>query len=118
MSERQEIAADVAEKLFEAELAIDQALSTTAELVSLLPNARLRARLAASVGQPALEGAAGAVTALSEARRSIVVTHEELAAAHRRIGLGRFASGPGLEKPEEGNPLNTGFRAVEGGRAA
>ncbi|MDO1560097.1 hypothetical protein Q0812_11730 [Brevundimonas sp. 2R-24] len=118
MSERHEIAADVAEKLFEAELAIDQALSKTAELASLLPRARLRARLAACVGQPAFDGAAGAINSLSEARRSIVVTHEELAAAHRRIGLGRFASGPGLEKPEDGIPAKTGFQAVEGGKAA
>lgn len=118
MSERQEIAADVAAALFEAELAIDQALSKTAELISILPTARLRARLAATVGQSAVDGAAGAVTALSQARRSIVTTHEELAAAHRRIGLGRFASGPGLEKPDEGTPLKTGFQALEGGRAA
>lgn len=118
MLERRQAAGEVAQKLFEAELAIDQALTKTAELVGILPAARLKANLAATIGQPAVDGATGAVAALSQARRSIVVTHEELAAAHRRIGLGRFASGSGLEKPEDEVPQPTGIRALPGGRAA
>lgn len=118
MSDRHMVAAEVADKLFEAEQAIDEALTKTAALMGCLPAARLRARLAATVGQSALDGAVSTASLLSEARRALVTTHEELASTHRRIGLGRFASGPGLEKPDEGNPLRTGFLTVEGDKAA
>ena len=116
MLERREAAAKVAEKLFKAEAAIDAALARTAELVSALPSVRRRTRLAATIGQAAVEGAAKTVVALSEARASIVLTHDELAGAHRRIGLGRFAAGPIQEKGEDGIEPNSGVRVIEGGR--
>ena len=116
MLERREAAARVAEKLFRAEAAIDTALARTAELVSALPLMRLRTRLAATVGQSAVEGAAMTVAALSQARASIVATHDELAGAHRRIGLGRFAAGPIQEKEEDATTPTTGVRVIDGGR--
>lgn len=116
MLERRNAAAEVAQKLFEAEAAIDAALARTAELVGALPTMRLQTRLAATVGQSAVEGAARTVAALSEARASIVLTHDELAGAHRRLGLGRFAAGP-IQEKDEPAAATTGVRAIAGGRS-
>src|SRR5690606_8715474 len=99
MHDRRHLAAEVADRLFRAEFAIDTALVRAAELVGALPAARRRGRIAATVGQPAIDGAAEAVAALGRARAALVAAHDELASTHRRLGLGRFASGPAHEKP-------------------
>lgn len=101
MHDRRDLAAEVAATLFRAELAVDAALRRTAALAGALPAARRRGRIAATVGQPAIDGAAEAVVALTRARAALVAAHEDLAAVHRRLGLGVFASGPIHDKPDE-----------------
>ena len=101
MHDRYDLAAEVADTLYRAEFAVDGALSRTAALLGALPAARRRGRLAATVGQPAIDGAAEAVAALARARAALAAAHEDLAAVHRRLGLGTFASGPWHDKPPE-----------------
>ena len=105
MLERQDAAAEVAEKLFAAEAAIDAAVSATAELLGELPRARKRAGLAATVGQPVIENAAAALLALTNARAEVVSMHEALATIHRRAGWGSFAIGPMNEKDDQPPPV-------------
>lgn len=79
MTERLEIARNVAEQLLAAETAIDAALACAAGLVGTMPVARQQARLSAAVGQPAIEHVVASISMLSEARRFMVEAHKELA---------------------------------------
>jgi uncharacterized protein YPO0396 len=96
--ERHAAAIKVAESLFAAEDAIDEAVARVAELSSTLATARMEARLSAVVGQDAFDGAASALAALSRARRDIVETHNSLSDAKVQIGL-RVMSVGELGKP-------------------
>ncbi len=73
--------------------AIDIALTRAAELNAAMPRARTEARLPAMIGQSAFDRAAEAFSALVEARRRIVATHESLDEARLQIGLKEVASG-------------------------
>lgn len=84
---RQEVAQKVADRLFAVESAIDTALTRAAELNAAMPMARTEARLPAMIGQSAFDRAAEAFTALVEARRRIVETHESLDQARVHMGL-------------------------------
>ena len=95
---RQEVAQKVADRLFAVESAIDLALTRAAELNAAMPQARTEARLPAMVGQTALDRAAEAFTALVEARRRIVATHESLDEARLQIGLNPVATGDTVPK--------------------
>lgn len=97
----------LAVRLYAAESAIDQALIETATLAAALPAARAEAWLSAVTGQRALAGAAGAVSALSEARAQIVQTHNVLTALARKLGLDALAVGP-LDKPGDAPPIGGG----------
>ena len=96
---RLEIARQVADQLLAAEAAIDAALVSTADLASLMPTARQKASLSTLVGQGALEHAIEAITALGNARRSIIETHKELAIAQEEIGLAEYSMGGLVDKP-------------------
>lgn len=97
----------LAARLYAAESAIDQALIETANLAAALPAARAEAWLSAVSGQSAFAGAAGAVSALSEARAHIVQTHKTLTALARKLGLETLAVGP-VDKPGDGKPIGGG----------
>lgn len=97
---RLEIARQVADQLFAAESAIDTALAQTATLAGLMPAIRADARLSALMGQGAIERAIEAISALGQARRSIVETHKQLTITQKQIGLGAVSFGDGAEKPE------------------
>lgn len=97
----------VAARLHAAEIAIDAALSETAQLAALLPAARAEAYLSAVSGQKAFSGTAASIRALAEARSHIVDTHNALAALARRMGLETVAVGI-LDKPEDGPPVGGG----------
>jgi len=100
LKERRMVAEQVAGALFEAEAAIDVALSKTAHLTGVMPALRKAAGASALIGQDALERASQAIMALAEARRAIVETHKELSTVQGQIGLGAVALGdPGGEKP-------------------
>lgn len=98
--QRLEIARQVADQLFAAEAAIDTALAQTATLTGLMPAVRADARLSALMGQGALERAIEAVSALGQARRSIVEAHKELSITQKQMGLGTVNFGGLVDKPE------------------
>ena len=93
LKERRLAAEQVAGALFEAEAAIDAALSKTAQLTGAMPSLRKMAGASALIGQDALERASEAIMALAEARRAIVETHRELELAKTQIGLGAVMYG-------------------------
>ena len=101
LKERRMVAEQVAGALFEAEAAIDAALSKTAQLTGIMPSLRKRAGASALIGQDALERATQAIMALAEARRAIVETHKELSVVQGQIGLGavRLEGDDGTSKP-------------------
>lgn len=104
---RASVGEGVAARLFAAEAAIDSALKEAAGLLALLPEARAQAYLSAVSGQRAFTGAAGAVSALTEARARLVDTHGVLAALARKMGLDTLAVGP-LDKPDDEPPIGGG----------
>jgi len=88
LKERRLVAEQVAGALFEAEAAIDAAISKTAHLTGVMPSLRRQAGASALIGQDAVERASEAIMALTEARRAIVETHKELSIVQGQIGLG------------------------------
>ena len=100
LKERRLAAEQVATALFEAEIAIDMALTKTAQLTGVMPSLRKMAGASALIGQDAVERASEAIMALAEARRAIVETHKELSVVQGQIGLGAVTlSGEPGEKP-------------------
>jgi hypothetical protein len=77
----------VATKLRSAEHSIDAALIEASELVAELLRARTQLGLGANVGDAALTKLTAAMTALSEARTSMVAGHAELAEVQLRLGI-------------------------------
>ncbi|MDP1631325.1 MAG: hypothetical protein Q8L66_07890 [Caulobacter sp.] len=115
---RKILAHQVADQLFLAEAAIDNALSAVATLTAMLPNIRIEARLSAVVGQGVIDRSSQTIAALAEARRGIVETHRELSDVQHQIGLGAVSLG-GVDKPEENRPpLEGRLRTVADGRQA
>jgi len=100
LKQRRMVAEQIAAALFEAETAIDAAISKTAMLTGVMPALRKQAGASALIGQDAVERASQAIVALAEARRAIVETHKELSVAQEQIGLGAVEmSDPGTGKP-------------------
>ncbi len=100
LKERRIAAEQVAAALFEAEAAIDAAVSKTAHLTGVMPSLRRQAGASALIGQDALERVSQAIMALAEARRAIVETHKELSVVQGQIGLGAVKMiGDDGEKP-------------------
>jgi hypothetical protein len=102
LKERRMVAEQIASALFEAEAAIDAALSKTAQLTGVMPALRKQAGLSALIGQDAVEHASQAIAALAEARRAIVETHKELSVAQEQAGLGAVTMtdpGSGIKPP-------------------
>ena len=88
LKQRRMVAEQVAGARFEAETAIDAAISKTALLTGAMPALRKQVGASALIGQDALERASQAIAALAEARRAIVETHKELSVVQTQIGLG------------------------------
>ena len=99
LKQRRLIAEQIAGALFEAETAIDAAITKTAMLAGVMPSLRKDAGASALIGQDAVERASQAIMALAEARRAIVETHRELSIAQTQIGLGAVAFGDPGDKP-------------------
>jgi hypothetical protein len=91
--ERRKAAHEVAEKLFEFEAAIDQALVCAGKLAASMPEARMNAKLSAVVGQDAIGMVGDALASLYAARAQTVAAHNSLAEVHQQIGLKVYASG-------------------------
>jgi hypothetical protein len=77
----------VATKLRGAEHSIDAALLEATDMVAELIRARKELGLAANVGDVAIAKMTAAVSALSEARTSMVAAHTDLAEVQLRIGV-------------------------------
>lgn len=99
LKQRRMVAEQIAGALFEAEAAIDAALSKTAQLTGVMPALRKEAGASALIGQDAVERASQAIAALAEARRAIVETHKELSVAQQQVGLGAVMIDGGGDKP-------------------
>lgn len=112
LKQRRLMADQVAVSLFEAEAAIDAALSKAAALAGVMPGMRAGAGLSALIGQGAVEWTSKSILALTEARRAIVETHKELSIAQQQVGLGAVAFGDGMEKSVEGTEART-LRAID-----
>jgi hypothetical protein len=112
LKERRLAAEQVANALFEAEAAIDAALSKTAQLTGVMPSLRKMAGASALIGQDAVEHASQAIMALAEARRAIVETHRELSIVQGQIGLGavRMEGDMGEKPPPQGVEMSRGLR--------
>ena len=104
LKQRRMVAEHIASALFEAEAAIDAALSKTAALTGAMPALRREAGASALIGQDALEHASQAIMALAEARRAIVETHKELSIAQAQIGLGAVVSRLAAKEPTWSRP--------------
>jgi hypothetical protein len=120
LKERRMVAEQIAGALFEAEAAIDAAISKTAQLTGVMPALRGRAGASALIGQDAVEHASQAIMALAEARRAIVETHKGLSVAQEQVGLGAIAldTGSGDKPPTSASLGGRRFRAVADDRAA
>jgi hypothetical protein len=97
LKKRIEAAEMIAQRLFAAELAIDEALACAAKLTSIMPSARIHANIAAEVGQDAIESSTDALAALTAARKAIVSTHQRLSDAQSQIGLAEVSFGSGIK---------------------
>lgn len=99
LNDRRSAAIKIAESLFAAEKAIDNALARAAELNGTMVTARSEAKLSAVFGQDAFEVSAAAFAALARARCDIVETHRRLSEAKIQVGLRTLAIGE--TKPPE-----------------
>lgn len=88
LKERRAAVEQIASALFEAESAIDAALTKTATFAGAIPAFRKQAGASALIAQDAMERASQAVVALAEARRAVVEAHKDLTVAKSQIGLG------------------------------
>lgn len=118
LKQRRMVAEQIAGALFDAESAIDMALSKTAALTGVMPSLRRQAGASALIGQDAVERASQAIIALAEARRAIVETHKELSIAQTQIGLGAVKMiDPGSgDKPPPPGGVDDGQVAAVAGR--
>lgn len=102
---RSEVATDLARHLFEAEAAIETAYGKLGALAQALPEARVRAGMSATVGQPAFAAVMAAMAGQVESRSAIITVHEELArvkavSPYRAVAIGGGQKTPGdTERP-------------------
>ena len=102
---REVIGRDLGLRVQAAEIALDKALMEIAGLAAALPDARLRASVAATTAQPAFDGVAASLLAATEARAHLGGAHRTLSALARKLGLESVAAGP-MDKPEDRPPLD------------
>ncbi len=96
--ERALVAQRVANELFAAENAIDEAIVRASKLVNELVTARTELGLSAVVGGESITKATEALTALAEARAAVVVSHNQLADTKLRIGIRTKLGGNGSKQ--------------------
>jgi hypothetical protein len=114
LKERRLAAEQIAHALWEAESAVDVALTKAATLTGAMPALRRQAGASALIGQEAMELATQAITALAEARRALVEAHKELTIAKDQVGLGALTmNDTGTGKP----PITIEATARTHGRA-
>jgi hypothetical protein len=106
LKQRRMAAEQIAAALWDAESAVDVALTKAATFTGAIPALRRQAGASALIGQEAMERASQAVMALAEARRALVEAHKELTLAKQQVGLGAITmddpgtgkgTGPGID---------------------
>jgi hypothetical protein len=116
LKQRRMAAEQIAAALWDAESAVDLALTKTANFTGTIPALRRQAGASALIGQEAMERASQAVMALAEARRALVEAHKELTIAKQQVGLGAITMDDvGTGKPPYVEPIDA--VAVTRGRA-
>jgi hypothetical protein len=104
--ERIEATNDIANQLFAVEEAIDVAITQAAKLSAMMPEARLRVKVSASMGHDALKFAGKSLSSLIESRESVVLVHEALDQVKTDIGLRTYGIGAGyLKRSAKAAPL-------------
>lgn len=103
--DRETIGWKLSSQLHVAETALDQAMVEIAKLAAALPEGRLQTSLGAGTAQPAFEGVAATLTAVTQARAHLGGTHRTLSALARKLGLEALAAGP-VDKPEDRPPTD------------
>ena len=116
LKERRMAAEQIATALWDAEAAVDVALTKAAQFTGAIPALRRQAGASALIGQEAMERASQAVVALAEARRALVEAHKELTVAKGQVGLGAITmdDGGGTKPPIT---IETETTASTGGRS-
>ena len=98
LRQRKAAVQDVQSRLFDAERAIDDAISKVAELTRFMP------KLSAVFGQDAIDHAGKSITSLIAARAEITATHNRLAETRDQMGLREMAMGSTDDKPPVVSP--------------
>ncbi|MDQ1154149.1 hypothetical protein [Brevundimonas sp. SORGH_AS_0993] len=88
----------VARQLRTAEHAIDQAMVEVCRLIQTSLEGRVESRLAAEVGQSALESIVAGLGQLTTVRASVVAGHADLATVAEDHGIGWRLEGVGEDK--------------------
>jgi hypothetical protein len=81
-------AQSVADKLIDAERAIDAAMIETSQMLEAMLQTRVDLHLSSTAADVAVARAAEAVAALAEARRAASATHAALTKVNREYGFG------------------------------
>lgn len=98
-----EVVKSIAEKLFAAEEAVDEAMVRNTQLLEGIITGRRELNVAATTAELAQTRVAEAIAALSEARRAVMAAHAGLKNVQVRLGVEDNDFGP-LDKPEEDAP--------------
>jgi hypothetical protein len=89
----------LAETLYAAEAALDEAIRCTAMLAGALPTFRMDLGVSAVIGQEAFAGASRTMQVLTDARAELLRTHGAMDEAKNKIGLRHVAFDDGKQQP-------------------
>jgi len=97
-------AVTIAEKLQTAEQKVSEAISSLADFIAYVPQARAAAGLAHGVGHAAVTDGSGVLVKLSEAQGGLSSIHKQVEAIGRFVGVDISMSGP-IKEPSDGSSL-------------
>jgi len=106
-------ASKIASCLLASEDAIEEALSSVAAMITLMPQIKRSASLTIFHGQEVIETSQELIEILASSRRKIAQLHRKLELTQHQIGLQHFAFGPvGKPSAEENHPAMRDIRQV------
>jgi hypothetical protein len=111
-TDKQAAAQRIADQLFEAEYALDEALAKMATLVAAIPAARGDLGVSMKTGASAVTRLAGVVPVLAELRQTVAGAHDELAVIQRAIGVRPNMVGGGEKDGDQQDVMSPGLRRV------
>ena len=86
-NERTIVGRDLARQMWQVEDSIEESIKRLGEMISQLPSARKRCRLAGTVGQDVFAGAAATLQMLVSARGEAVSLHNGMAELGEQLGV-------------------------------